>query len=301
MYLSRTCFASQFSTTRLLLIRSARLPSAKNLAEFHPSIARSWITAASNKLLQPQHVMPNSRKLAWWRCLYCEHQYSKRVDLHVAAGGICPKCNRIPRLASDQEKHAGDSEMLRNKLVIAMKHRCRPDNSLSVLEAPNANRVKSSIADDDYLRVSETRNLLPMLARSYDKEVDKISDRDELYVSPKLDGVRCVVAWNVRSNGLSFFSRSGTLFECCDHIERQLKPLFKRDNTLVLDGELYIHKAADFEQLMSTVRTMRCNRTPEIEKLQKKLQYHVLISCMQRNYLTCLPYPLRSVTNTFFT
>ncbi|ESS64406.1 DNA ligase [Trypanosoma cruzi] len=267
----RLSFLFALSALRMGRVSRTRLPITPpaNLATFHPAIASSWMTAASNKLLQPQHVLPTSRKLAWWRCPHCGHEHHKRIDLHVAAGGVCPRCQRMPTLLHPSD---ASSAVLTIPLV---KHRCRPDNSLSVLAAANANRVKSSIADDGYLRVVETRNLQPMLARNFEKESDTIDDDAVLFVSPKLDGVRCIVAWNVRERRPCFFSRSGTLFECCDHrIEPRLRPLFEKDPNLVLDGELYNHNVDDFEQLISAIRTTRDRRTPAIAKLQEQLQYH---------------------------
>ncbi|ESL07967.1 DNA ligase [Trypanosoma rangeli SC58] len=273
MQASHLCLSSILAASKCLLARASRTPSVTprptNLSTFHPAIARTWMAAAANKLLQPQHVLPTSRKLAWWCCPHCSHEYHKRIDLHVAAGGVCPECHRVPTLP-----RKGDAAAVALTLPL-VKHRCRPDNSLSVLAAANANRVKSSIADDGYLRVVETRNLQPMLARNFEKESDRIRDDEVLFASPKLDGVRCIVAWNAWEQRPCFFSRSGTLFECCDHhIEPTLRPLFEKDPNLVLDGELYNHTVDDFEQLISAIRTTRDRCTPAIAGLQEKLQYH---------------------------
>ncbi|ORC87542.1 DNA ligase [Trypanosoma theileri] len=321
MQLNRPILSPIFTATLCLLARSPPNRSLTvrpdSLASFHPALARTWLTAASNKLLQPQHVLPTSRKLAWWRCSHCHHEHHKRIDLHVAAGGACPKCKHMPTLQSNENgnnyasssnnndgidvNNSSDNKKKKKKenveiMINQVKHRCRPDNSRSVLAADNANRVKSSIADDGYLRVVETRNLLPMLARNYTNEEDKIDENELLYVSPKLDGVRCIVAWNAQKKGLCFFSRSGTLFECCDHrIEPALRPLFEKDPTLVLDGELYNHNVDDFEQLVSAIRTTRERRTPSIEQLQGKLQYHVFDIMYAKKFsdMSCVPYSKR--------
>eukprot|EP00658_Telonema_sp_P-2_P066016 TRINITY_DN55131_c0_g1_i1.p1 TRINITY_DN55131_c0_g1~~TRINITY_DN55131_c0_g1_i1.p1 ORF type:complete len:215 (+),score=35.33 TRINITY_DN55131_c0_g1_i1:218-862(+) len=55
-----------------------------------------------------------------------------------------------------------------------------------------------------------------------------------------------------------------------------LKPFFKRDPDLVLDGELYAHQHfKDFQEVFSAVRTSREHRTPEVHALQKQLEYHI--------------------------
>ncbi|KAH9598613.1 putative Zinc-ribbon domain [Trypanosoma melophagium] len=325
MQSNRPILSPIFTVTLSLLARSTPIRSLTvrpdSLATFHPALARTWLTAASNKLLQPQHVLPTSRKLAWWRCSHCNHEHHKRIDLHVAAGGACPKCKHMPTLqnncngnndgisssgrdstdnkTNNKIKHKNNNNNKRENvemIVHHVKHRCRPDNSRSVLAADNANRVKSSIADGGYLRVVETRNLQPMLARNYTNEAEKIAENELLFVSPKLDGVRCIVAWNAEKKGLCFFSRSGTLFECCDHrIEPALRPLFEKDPTLVLDGELYNHNVDDFEQLISAIRTTRERRTPAIEELQAKLQYHAFDIMYAKKFsdMSSVPYSKR--------
>ncbi|KAG5499577.1 hypothetical protein JIQ42_05051 [Leishmania sp. Namibia] len=233
-----------------------------SLADFHPAIARTWIAAASNKMLQPQHVTPDSRKLAWWICPCCHHQHNKRIDLHLAAGGACPKCEAKPIVGASSSGRKGSlsdcdasrdasSSVKRKRVSIALaqdpvpaaaalRHRCRPNSTLGTIAAQNANLLRKSVADEQYLRVKETRNLLPMLAKSFEKERWKIAPDEVLYVSPKLDGIRCVAAYRVDTKQVLFFSRSGTLFECCDDaIEPALRHLFEKDPTLVLDGELY--------------------------------------------------------------
>jgi DNA ligase 1 len=229
--------------------------AALSLAEFHPAIARTWIAAASNKMLQPQHVSPASRKLAWWICPSCQHQYNKRIDLHLAAGGACPKCQAKPSLTPPTPVKKSSASPRRGfrggtakgtapsslmAPVAAIAHKCRPQSSQASLAVDNANMLSKSVADDHYLRVQETRNLLPMLAKNFDNERDKISPAEVVHVSPKLDGIRCVVAYRADTRQVLFFSRSGTLFECCDDaIEPAVRHLFEKDPTLVLDGELY--------------------------------------------------------------
>lgn len=252
-----------------------------------------WITASSNKMLQPQHVTANSKKLVWWWCATCEAPFSRRVDRHVDAKGACPQCGQRPLPLS------GAASRPRQ-----MIHCSKPQTSLGLL-AENPNRIQKSVSDDGYLRSHERRILLPMLAKSFEKERQRIRPSETLHVSPKLDGIRCVVSFNAKKNKLLFFSRSGTLFECCDAlIEPALRPLFLEDPLLVLDGELYNdsanqrqiqrlskkqktrfqwlkHSVASpriemtFETLTSAVRTSRPNRTPEIMQLQKHLCYHV--------------------------
>lgn len=211
-----------------------------SLASFAPAIAATWMAAASSKMMQPHHVKPDSVKLAWWCCPSCGNQFNKRIGRHVACGGECPKCHarpsNLPRtahkgMASNQSNSGSDSVVV---------HRSRPNSSLSSLVAENANMIKKSVADSSYLRSHEKRNLVPMLAKNYEKESGKIHAAEVVAVSPKLDGIRCVTAYDATADKILFFSRAGTLFECCDaKVEPYLRTLFRADPTLVLDGELY--------------------------------------------------------------
>lgn len=229
-----------------------------SLSDFHPAIAETWIAAASNKMLQPHHVSVGSCKLVWWLCPSCRHQFHRRIHLHLAAGGACPSCQAKPSLhrrstattattaaspgqqpaSKGGRKHSSAPAIL--DAVSSIKHCCRPNTARGKLSAENANMICRSVADAQYLRTQEQRNLLPMLAKNFEKERHKIGEAETIYLSPKLDGIRCIAAYRADTKEVLFFSRSGTLFECCDEkIEPALRHLFVADPSLVLDGELY--------------------------------------------------------------
>lgn len=274
-------------------------------------IARMWTAAASNKMLQPHHVSPHSKKLVHWKCPHCDHCYSRRVDHQVELGGQCPQCQRFPRsksmapllahkgsdrvslttissdnslsLLSSMKKLRSSRAVMSTKVEGeacgggggAILKRSGPHQNLSqstvsmkaVEKRANLRRVPKSITDGHYLRQEERRILLPMLAKNFEKERDKIFLDEFLYVSPKLDGIRCVVSFSQRSGRLLFFSRAGTMFECCDQfIEPSLIPLFEKDPHLVLDGELYNDSANQLriqkrllENKQSSLRHWQCS------------------------------------------
>lgn len=244
-------------------------------------IARMWITASSNKMLQPHHVSPRSKKLVNWRCPHCICSFSRPIYQQVEMGGQCPRCHLFPgakkRRTGSTTRSIRDSEAAsfvytptrpplrlsptfspqRRTDAIGRNKQGKPNQSLlTVKTAVNASpaftslkelavksssrRAPKSVADGQYLKQEERRILLPMLAKKFENEIEKIDPVETLFVSPKLDGIRCVVSFNKRSKKLLFFSRAGNLFECCDqYIEPFLRPLFETDPNLVLDGELY--------------------------------------------------------------
>jgi len=107
----------------------------------------------------------------------------------------------------------------------------------------------------------------PMLAKEYSKYPVKWGIQ-QVYSQPKLDGVRCVI----KVNGA--FSRKGKPIVTIPHILEALKPMFKSNIDLVLDGELYNHDFKDdFNEIISIVRQSK----PTADDLAKSLalmQFH---------------------------
>ncbi len=105
--------------------------------------------------------------------------------------------------------------------------------------------------------------LLPMLAKNYDDEKDKVIF--PAFVQPKLDGCRCLA---YLENGEVFLmSRKGKRFRL-PHLEKSLK-----ENVFIgvfanwiLDGELYVH-GVPFQSIISWIKK---EQTQSLE-----IQYHV--------------------------
>ena len=94
-----------------------------------------------------------------------------------------------------------------------------------------------------------------------------------VFIQPKLDGVRCLIQFEKGFNpnlDPSFddrdkvvaYSRTGKVWKNIDHILTKLKPFFKKNPNVILDGELYNHDFKDdFESIISMVR--KTKPTPE--------------------------------------
>ena len=81
----------------------------------------------------------------------------------------------------------------------------------------------------------------PMLAQQSDKASPNVFEK-EWYISRKLDGVRCLLYY--KDGEILSASRGGTDYDVPTSIIRQNKVLlewFKKNPTLILDGELYSH------------------------------------------------------------
>jgi DNA ligase-1 len=103
----------------------------------------------------------------------------------------------------------------------------------------------------------ESDRFSPMLAKVYEDYAKDVanalaSGTRQVYVQPKLDGVRCIA--NIRG----LWSRLGNPIVSVPHIHKALLPLFEQDPSLVLDGELYNHDfSANFPALVSKVKKQK--------------------------------------------
>ena len=91
----------------------------------------------------------------------------------------------------------------------------------------------------------------PMLAYPVsDKPIDYSKD---VFIQPKLDGVRCVIQYD--NSEVKAYSRTGKEWKNIQHILMNLIPFFKKNPNVILDGELYNHDLRDdFETIISLVR-----------------------------------------------
>ena len=94
----------------------------------------------------------------------------------------------------------------------------------------------------------------PMLAHKVDQT--KIDYSKPVFMQPKLDGVRCVIA--LEDNQVIARSRTGKQWLNVQHITESLQKFFASNPHAVLDGELYNHELRnDFEQIISLVRKQK--------------------------------------------
>jgi len=106
----------------------------------------------------------------------------------------------------------------------------------------------------------------PMLA--YKAGIKPIDFSEQVYIQPKLDGVRCLFTKD------GAFSRTGKQFMNVKHIEDELQPLFSDYPNLILDGELYNHALKnDFEKIISLVRKQKPTDDDRFEA-KSLVQFH---------------------------
>ena len=101
----------------------------------------------------------------------------------------------------------------------------------------------------------------PMLAYPANKKPIPYKS-EQVFVQPKLDGVRCVIQYErrvqPREDVVVAYSRTGKEWKNINHILAELLPFFTKHPDVVLDGELYNHDLRDnFEKIISLVRKQK--------------------------------------------
>ena len=113
----------------------------------------------------------------------------------------------------------------------------------------------------------------PMLAYKVDKK--PVDWSENVYIQPKLDGVRCVIYVDDKEN-IRCFSRTGKEFHNLEHIKLSLNEFFfdYANVDVVLDGELYNHDLRDnFEKIISLVRKQKPTDSDKLEA-KELVQFH---------------------------
>ena len=126
----------------------------------------------------------------------------------------------------------------------------------------------------------------PMLA--YPVSDKPINYTDKVFIQPKLDGVRCLIQYDIPKGGEGLhmwrksafagkvvaYSRTGKEWKNIDHILQELVPFFEKYPNIILDGELYNHDLRDnFEKIISLVRKTKPTDENRLEA-SKLTQFH---------------------------
>jgi DNA ligase-1 len=116
----------------------------------------------------------------------------------------------------------------------------------------------------------------PMLA--YPVSAKPIDYSKPTFIQPKLDGVRCVIQYERRTQPredvVVAYSRTGKEWKNIQHILAELKPFFQKYPDVILDGELYNHDLRDnFEKIISLVRKTKPTAEDRVEA-SRLTQFH---------------------------
>jgi DNA ligase-1 len=185
---------------------------------------------------------------------------------------------RIWYLESDGGKYrsvAGleDGQLVTSEWKVTKAKNVGRANATTAAEQALA-EVKSQYTKKIEKKYSETRDAAGgvkftecMLAAKWKDRKDKTPA--PWFSQPKLDGFRCLA-----SSG-SLLSRGGKQFLSVPHIADALSALFRLNEGLILDGELYTHKLKEnFDKIGSLVRKAKPT-AEDIEESASIVEYHV--------------------------
>lgn len=110
-----------------------------------------------------------------------------------------------------------------------------------------------------YKTVKEAKELdiFPMLAKTFKAEKIKYP----CDIQAKFDGMRAMAF--MEDGEIKFKSRGGKYYENLEHLAKQLEPLFKEDDKVIFDGEIYKH-GATFQECTRLVKKYRPDETEEL-------------------------------------
>ena len=109
----------------------------------------------------------------------------------------------------------------------------------------------------------------PMLAKKWEDRASKIKYNTNVYVQPKLDGIRCIL------NRYGAFTRYGNEIVAIPHIIELFKPVFEQYPDAIFDGELYNHELKhDFNAIVSMIKKTKL-KPEDLELSARMAQYHV--------------------------
>lgn len=180
---------------------------------------------------------------------------------------------RILNIYTDGADLVQSSGLADGKLVEARKT-CKGKNigksNETSPEDQAENEMKSKITEKlktDYFETEEeamnTVVLLPMLAKEYEKTKSKIDWTKEVYVQPKMDGMRCLAI--VKDGTVKFISRENTdILDKHNNSIIHLVPEFEKLPNGVYDGELYAH-GYTFQENMELIKKYRSGESENIK------------------------------------
>ena len=122
---------------------------------------------------------------------------------------------------------------------------------------------------EDKNDIDKSAYFQPQLAHKWEDHKTNVDWSKGLYISPKLDGLRCVVTKD------GAYSRNGNEFVAFPHILRELEPLFDKYPDLRLDGECYTNRLKnDFNKIISLAK--KSKPTPQdIAESEEYLEYWI--------------------------
>jgi len=131
----------------------------------------------------------------------------------------------------------------------------------AILQAKS--KMEEKLSEGYFLTIEEAKSIkvvMPMLALSYNDEKSKIKWVNHVYISPKMDGMRCHIV--VENGTIKLMSRAGKEIVTMQHIHDAIKHIISPTSNFILDGELYYH--GSFQENMRLIKKVRPGETEKV-------------------------------------
>lgn len=132
----------------------------------------------------------------------------------------------------------------------------------SVLQARS--KLAEKLSEGYFMTLEEAKStevVMPMLAEDYKKHSSKIKWVNQVFIQPKLDGMRCHII--VDKGKIRLMSRAGKEILTMQHIIDAIIPALSPTSKFILDGELYAH-GLTFQENMRLLKKVRPGETEKI-------------------------------------
>lgn len=170
------------------------------------------------------------------------HEDVKGYTIQRSYGQVNGKTTLSPLIIIDKTKQ---KRTWKEQLELQYNSECKKFLDKGYVELPkHPNEYSESELSNIFGEVTTNQYgiIKPMLAKQESKLTNrKILDKEWL-VSRKLDGVRCLMAWDGKE--IHAYSRGGEMYDySTEHIRKdeELVEFFKKYPNIILDGELYYH------------------------------------------------------------
>lgn len=178
------------------------------------------------------------------------HVYTEGAEL-VQVSGVLGSENMVEHRSTCVAKNVGRS----NETTPEEQAR---SEARSKIETKMTTGYYNSV--EEAIKLGGDSTMLPMLAKSYDKEVKKVDWTKPVFIQPKLDGMRCMAVID-EDGEVSLISRKGKEIDTVNHINETIKRLGLKNATL--DGELYAH-GLSFQENMKIIKKYREGETEAV-------------------------------------
>lgn len=169
----------------------------------------------------------------------------------------------------DGQKVTTETTQAKGKNIGKVNETSPEEQAIAEVEAKYKKQQEQGGYWPEISQIDGNKFFQPQLAHKWEQYGDKADWSRGVYVSSKLDGLRCIITKK------GCFSRNGKEFVAFPHIYRKFAALFAANPNYIFDGEIYTHEfKSDFNKIISLAKKSKPTSEDLLES-EKYLQYWV--------------------------